>query len=108
MEIAFTKLSPTQNVTILVESAIPRAEQPGIAAKLLACDSVGGEQVGFIEPASVSGALCRLQISEDRVSACLDHTSNNDGNPYGFVGQIERHDVGAVTVHLCKRGGRRE
>jgi len=62
MEIAFTKLSPTQNVTILVESGIPRAEQSGVAAKLLACDSVGGEQVGFIEPASKPGAQCRLQM----------------------------------------------
>ncbi len=56
----------------------------------------------------IERALCRLQICKDRVSARLDHTSNNDGNPYGFVGQIERHDVGAVTMHLCKRGGRRE
>ena len=42
MEIAFTKCSPTQNVTILVESAVPRPEQPAAAARLLAYDNVGG------------------------------------------------------------------
>ena len=62
MEIAFTKCSPTQNVTILVESAVPRPEQPAVAASLLAYDSVGGEQVGFLEPAALPGARLRLQM----------------------------------------------
>ena len=62
MEIAFTKCSPTQNVTILVESAVPRLEQPAVAASLLAYDSVGGEQVGFLEPATLPRARLRLQM----------------------------------------------
>ena len=62
MEIAFTKCSPTQNVTILVESAVPRPEQPAAAARLLAYDNVGGEQVGFLEPTTLSGARLRLQM----------------------------------------------
>ena len=62
MEIAFTKCSPTQNVTILVESAVPRLEQPAVAASLLAYDSVGGEQVGFLEPATLPHARLRLQM----------------------------------------------
>ncbi|WP_424624485.1 hypothetical protein [Achromobacter marplatensis] len=56
----------------------------------------------------VQGALSCLGICKDRVAAGLDHTGDNDGDPYGFVRQIERHDVRAVAVHLCKRGRRRE
>ena len=62
MEIAFTKLSPTQNVTVLVETPVPRDSQPEIAAKLLAYDGVGGEQAGFIEPPTLPGAAARLQM----------------------------------------------
>lgn len=62
MEISFIKTSPTQNVTVLVTTPVPRSEQPALAAKLLACDSVGGEQAGFIEPAKLPGARLRLQM----------------------------------------------
>lgn len=62
MEIVFTKCSPTQNVTVLVESSIPRPNQPAAAARLLAYDSVGGEQVGFLEPPTLPGARLRLQM----------------------------------------------
>ena len=62
MEVSFVKLSPTQNVTILVTDAVPRKLQPEIAARLLACDGVGGEQVGFLEAPAATGALARLQM----------------------------------------------
>lgn len=62
MEIAFTKLSPTQNVTILVESRVPRQDQAALAAKLLAYDGVGGEQAGFLEAPTTPGARMRLQM----------------------------------------------
>lgn len=62
MEIAFSKWSPSQNVTVLVESPVPRAQQAEIAARLLACDGVGGEQAGFIEEPTLSGADARLQM----------------------------------------------
>lgn len=62
MEVSFVKLSPTQNVTILVTDAVPRKLQPEIAARLLACDGVGGEQVGFLEAPTATGALARLQM----------------------------------------------
>lgn len=62
MEIAFTKLSPTQNVTVLVESPVPREAHAAIAARLLAVDGVGGEQAGFLEPPSLPGARMRLQM----------------------------------------------
>lgn len=42
------KFSPTQNMTILVETPIAEAEQLEIGMKLMAYDSVFGEQTGFI------------------------------------------------------------
>ena len=62
MEISFVKLSPTQNVTVLAISPVPRAEQPAAAAKLLAYDGVGGEQAGFLEKPAHSAARARLQM----------------------------------------------
>ena len=60
MNIQFVKASPTQNVTILVESEVPREEQPRVASELLEYDSVGGEQVGFLEKSQT--ARIRLQM----------------------------------------------
>ena len=62
MEISFVKLSPTQNVTVLATSPVPRAEQPAAAARLLAYDGVGGEQAGFLEKPVHSAARARLQM----------------------------------------------
>lgn len=62
MEVSFVKFSPTQNVTILVESPVPRQAQPALAARLLAYDGVGGEQVGFLEAPTPPGARARLQM----------------------------------------------
>lgn len=61
-EVGFVKVSPTRNVTVLVESPVPRARQAETAAKLLAYDGVGGEQVGFLEEPTVPGAQMRLQM----------------------------------------------
>lgn len=63
MEIQFVKTSPTQNVTILALTQVPREAQPKIAARLLAYDGVGGEQVGFLEPSQT--ARVRLQMMGD-------------------------------------------
>ena len=60
MDIQFIKASPTQNVTILALTQVPRAIQPEIAALLLRYDGVGGEQVGFIEESK--SARLRLQM----------------------------------------------
>lgn len=62
MKIDYIKLSPTGNITVLVTSPVPRAQQPAVAAALLAPDSVGGEQVGFVEAPSDPKAAARLQM----------------------------------------------
>lgn len=62
MKLNFAKLSPTQNMTILVRDAVPRARQSDVAARLMAYGSVGAEQVGFLETPSLPGARLRLQM----------------------------------------------
>ena len=60
MKIDYIKLSPTGNITLLATSPVPRALHSEMAKALLA--RVGGEQVGYVEPATAPGALCRLQM----------------------------------------------
>ena len=62
MSIHYQKYSPTGNVTVLVMTPLPRERQPGIAARLLGSGGVGGEQVGFIEPAADARCPARLQM----------------------------------------------
>lgn len=62
MELQFAKFDPTGNMTILVQTPVARARQPEVAAALMSYASVGAEQVGFIEPASLPGAQARLQM----------------------------------------------
>lgn len=62
MKLNFAKLSPTQNMTIIVNDPVSRKDQPRIAAQLMAYGSVGAEQVGFREEPALSGARARLQM----------------------------------------------
>lgn len=55
-------LDPSGNITLLVTSPVPRAEQSAVAARLLADGGSGVEQVGFVEPARLPGARARLQM----------------------------------------------
>lgn len=63
MQYDFIKTNPSQNMTILVESAVPRAEHKQVATSLMAYESVYAEQVGFMEPATLPGAWARLQMA---------------------------------------------
>ncbi|UQZ88325.1 diaminopimelate epimerase [Deltaproteobacteria bacterium Smac51] len=63
MDIQFIKLSPTQNMTILVESPVPRELHKEVAQELMKYDGVFAEQVGFIEaPEHNPDAWGRLQM----------------------------------------------
>lgn len=53
-------LSPTGNDTVLVQTPVPRQLHGAVAARLL--ETVGGEQVGFIEPATALDVAARLQM----------------------------------------------
>ncbi len=62
MRIQFAKINPTENMTILVLSSLPRAQYGSVAERLMAYGSVGGEQVGFVEQPTLPGARARLQM----------------------------------------------
>ena len=62
MKLDYIKLSPTENITVLVTTPVPRARQAALAARLLAGDVVGGEQAGYVEPPSDPRAAARLQM----------------------------------------------
>lgn len=62
MEIKYIKTSPTENMTILVESPVSAAVQMELAEKLMAYHSVHGEQVGFLHETAVPGAAKGLRM----------------------------------------------
>lgn len=62
MELKFIKTSPTENMTLLIETPVPREEQLAVAEKLMAYGSVYGEQAGYIEEAENPLAEKRLQM----------------------------------------------
>lgn len=62
MKLDFVKLSPTQNMTIIVKTPVTRADHSRVAALLMDYAGVFAEQVGFIEPPTLPGAHMRLQM----------------------------------------------
>ena len=62
MKLKFAKMNPTENMTAIVLSPVPRQQQPLVAARLMAENSVCVEQVGFLEGATLPGAVARLQM----------------------------------------------
>ena len=63
MEIEFVKISPTQNMTILVTSPVDRQFHKDAAKKIMAYDNVHAEQVGFVEKPENPKAQARLQMA---------------------------------------------
>jgi len=61
MKLDYTIWDPTKNITLLVSTPVSREEQPVVAAKLMAARPQV-EQVGFLEAASLPGAVLRLQM----------------------------------------------
>ena len=62
MEVKFIKTSPTENMTLLIETPVAREEQLAVAEKLIAYGSVYAEQAGYIEEAENPAAEKRLQM----------------------------------------------
>ena len=62
MKLKFAKMNPTENMTAIVLSPVDRADQPAVAARLMAENSVCVEQVGFLEETTLPGAAARLQM----------------------------------------------
>ena len=62
MELKFIKTSPTENMTLLIETPVPREQHLEIAEKLIAYGSVYAEQAGYIEEPENPAAAKRLQM----------------------------------------------
>ncbi|MEA4971818.1 MAG: hypothetical protein VB119_01435 [Candidatus Metalachnospira sp.] len=62
MKIDFVKISPTENITILVKSPVTKENQLYVGTELIKYSSVYAEQVGFIEKPLSSNVVSRLQM----------------------------------------------
>ena len=62
MQVHFVKLSPTQNMTLLITEPMSRADYGACASALMRYESVHAEQTGFVEQASSKEAAARLQM----------------------------------------------
>jgi diaminopimelate epimerase len=62
MKIKFAKMNPTENMTILVESPLPREKYGETAARLMAYGSLSAEQVGYIEKPTSALSRSRLHM----------------------------------------------
>lgn len=58
----YIKLSPTENITLLVTGSVRRDIQTEVASKLFSLHH-DTEQIGFLEQAGISGARARLQMA---------------------------------------------
>ena len=113
MEVQFAKISPTQNMTIIVLSPIERAQQPMLAEKLMAYESVHAEQVGFLEEAALPGAMARLQMMGGEfcgnatmsLAAYLAHKSSmTEGESAVYPLEISGADE-VLACDICKKDG---
>ena len=62
MELKFIKTSPTENMTLLIETPVPREQHLEVAEKLISYGSVYAEQAGYIEEPENPAAEKRLQM----------------------------------------------
>lgn len=62
MEVQFIKTSPTENMTLLIQTPVPREEQLAVAERLIAYGSVYAEQAGYIEEPADPEAEKHLQM----------------------------------------------
>ena len=63
MEVNFVKLSPTQNMTLLITSSVDRKDHAECASQLMSYESVHAEQTGFVEKPINEKAVARLQMA---------------------------------------------
>ena len=62
MELNFIKINPSGNTTVLILDPLPREVYSRVASKVMKPTSLSAEQVGFVERATLSGALGRLEM----------------------------------------------
>ncbi|MFZ7101168.1 MAG: hypothetical protein ACOWWO_00725 [Peptococcaceae bacterium] len=63
MKLNFVKISPAQNLTVLITDYVDPACYPEIAKVVMSYEYLNAEQVGFIVPPQTSQACLRLEMS---------------------------------------------
>ncbi|MEG1917831.1 MAG: hypothetical protein RR092_04150 [Oscillospiraceae bacterium] len=106
MELHYQSFDPTKNITLLVETPVPRALHAPVARALLARDP-SGEQVGFLEPPTRPGARLHLQMmgGEFCGNASLSaaaHCGEADGLRPGDSAEIPLEVSGSDGLVLCQ------
>lgn len=105
MNIQFVKLSPTQNITLLVLSRVPHVNQSLVASALMRADG-DAEQVGFLESPRLDGARMRLQMMGGEFCgnasmAVAAYLSSLDGLRNGQNATIPLEVSGAEGLVVC-------
>ena len=107
MKLEFVKLSPTQNMTVIVRSPVPRAEHSAVASSLIDYAGVFAEQAGFIEEPTLPGAAVRLQMMGGEfcgnATMCIAaYTAREEGIQPGETRDVKVEISGADRVLNCR------
>jgi len=103
MKLDFIKMSPTQNMTIIVKTPVTRADHSRVAALLMDYAGVYAEQAGFIEAPTIHGAHARLQMMGGEfcgnAAMCMAALSaRNEGIPRGETRMVPVEISGADGI----------
>ena len=110
MKLEFVKLSPTQNMTVIVKSPAPRNLHSDVAGRLIDYAGVFAEQAGFIEPPTLPGAKYRLQMMGGEfcgnATMCLAALiAREEGLQAGEVRDVPVEISGASGLLNCRVAG---
>lgn len=106
-DVDFVKVSPTQNMTLLVTSEHPVEEYRDIATTLMSAGHLHAEQVGFVQQPSTPGACARLHMAAGEFcgNACMSlAVLNASGQALGRAGrtQVVLESSGAQGPVRCE------
>jgi diaminopimelate epimerase len=106
MKIRYTVYDPTNNITLLAETPIPRPEHAAAAAELMRLRPEA-EQVGFLEPPASPAARLRLQMMGgefcgNATMSAAAYLAERDGLPAGQSAVYRLEVSGAEGVLACR------
>ncbi|WNV87592.1 hypothetical protein [Umezawaea sp. Da 62-37] len=111
-EIGFVKLSPTQNMTLLIRTEHPEEEYRDIARQIMAYEHLHAEQVGFVQKSESPDADISLRMAGGEFcgNACMAlaaltaaEEGLDPGRPMKVVLEVSG-TKGLVMCHVVKQG----
>lgn len=101
----YVLLDPTSNLTLLVETPVPAAEQPRVAARLMR-EEPEAEQVGFLCPDEGADIALRMAGGEFCGNAAMSAAALYAAGARMHAGQVLVRVSGVpVTVDIAAEGG---